>query len=104
MQHLLTIKVDTNDGGYRERTHTINDEDVDMITNLFQGLNKGLYGGRIWDVEDYDFEPMRKKYNHLFDDDEFEKLCELIPTCEYGYTRHIESVTITPKTEVTTIV
>lgn len=104
MHLLLTVKVDTNDMNYQTKTTVINDGEVDRITNLFTGLNKGLYGGRIWDVEEYDFEPMRKKYGHLFTDEEFSLLCELIPTCEHGYTRHIESVTLIPLAEVITIV
>lgn len=104
MDYTLTVKVDTHKGSHRQSQHLVQKNEINMIQGIFQGLSKNPNGSRIWDVEGFDFEPMRKKYAHVYDDYEFRLLCKLIPTCSYGYTRSIESVTLTPNTEIITII
>lgn len=104
MKYTLTVKADVNDGDIRTNQTAIDQSEVDNVTRLFNLLEKSRFGHGVWDVEDGVYSSMWGKYQDKMTREEFDYLCSIIPTCEYGYTRSVDSVTLTPISEVITII
>lgn len=102
MEYKLQVVADTNDGDLRTNNFVIDETQIDEIKRLFGYLEESLIS-YYWDVEDNDFQPMRAEYGDLMSEEDFNYLCELIPSCEMGYSRSVESVTLTPLTDIITI-
>ena len=79
-------------------------KDIQKVKNLFLTLEISDHSGEgIWNVKDYDFGPMRKKYGHFMSDDDFSLLRSMIPN-EYGYTRSVVSVTYFPESQLKRVI